>query len=143
MLLQNFRIKATLKYLVILILVLIVTIFQDLFPVQSDFSDFNSTPLFLNTFWILVLPIAMTLDGASRRSPLNSVHSLLLRRIIYTLLASIIHVVLFAALVQILSPLIYQSFHFSTALAFAISMNLYKYLLIYSVVSLVLLKKNK
>jgi hypothetical protein len=100
--------------------------------------------VFLNTFWILVLPIAMTLDGATRRSPLNTIHSLLLKRIIYTFLASIIHVVLFAALVQILSPLIIdQSLHFSTALAFAISMNLYKYLLIYSVISLVLLKKNK
>lgn len=145
MLLQNFRIKATLKYLVILILILVVTIFQDLFPAKSDFSDFNSHPVFLNTFWILVLPIAVILDRVSTSGPLlTSIHALLLRRIVFTLLAALIHILLFAVFVQILSlPIVSQSLDFYTALKFAISMNLYKFLLIYSVVGLVLLKKNR
>lgn len=145
MLLQNFRMKATLKYLVILTLVLVVTIFQDLLPTESDFVDFNSNPVFINTFWVLVLPIAMILDSVfDRGTLLSTIQPLLLKRISYIMLASLIHVFLFAFFVQLFSlPIVGQSLHFSTAIAFAISVNLYKYLLIYSIVALVLLKRNK
>lgn len=144
MLLQKLRIKATMKYLVILGMVLLVTIFQDFLPRRSHFSDFNSHPVFLNTFWILVLPIGVVLHKAfSNHGPFSTIHPLLVKRIIYTILASFTHILLFAALVQLLSlPITGQSLGFASAIGFAISMNLYKYLLIYSVIALVLLKKK-
>lgn len=145
MLLQRkLRIKATMKYLVILAFVLVVTILQDFLPGNSYYPGFNAHPVFLNTFWILVLPIGMVFHRAfTHEGIFSTIHPLLLKRIIYSVLASVTHILLFATLVQLLSaPITGQSLQFSSALGFAISMNLYKYLLIYSVAALILIKRK-
>lgn len=57
------RIKATLKYLVVLVLVLLVTIFQDYLHSRTNEYPFYASESFLfNTFWILILPVAFLLE---------------------------------------------------------------------------------
>lgn len=57
------RIKATLKYLVVLVLVLLVTIFQDYLHFRTNEYPFYASESFLfNTFWILILPVAFLLN---------------------------------------------------------------------------------
>ena len=144
MLLQNFRVKASLKYLVLLTLILLIAIFQDLFFPKNDYSDFNANPVLVNTFWIFVLPISIVLariftSGAVQ----NFKHDLLLRRTIFALVGSFVHILLFSVLMQVLSiPMMGQSIQFTAAFGFAIFLNLYNYLLIYSIVGLILLKKK-
>jgi hypothetical protein len=139
------RIKATLKYLVVLVLVLLVTIFQDfLHSRYSEYSFYAAEPFLFNLFWILILPVALILNSTFKKVPaLATIQVLLVKRLLFIFLASIVHVFLSAALVHLVSGLFYsQTYAFFGNLKFTVSQELYKYLLIYSVIALVLLRKR-
>lgn len=140
------RIKATLKYLVVLVLVLLVTIFQDyLHSRYNDYSFYASESFLFNTFWILILPIALLLNLIFNKILVFAeIQVLLLKRLLFVFLASILHIMLFAGLVHLVSALFYEhTFTFFRNLKYTLSEDLYKYLLIYSVVALVLIRKKK
>lgn len=138
------RIKATLKYLVILVMVLLVTIFQDILVKENQqFSHYYSEPLLRNLFWVLVFPVAI-LSGITFKkfSLLTKISLLLLKRLLFVFLTSSLHLFLFAGLMHLVSSVFYEeTYSFINNLRFALSEDLYKYLLIYSVISLVLIKK--
>ena len=140
------RIKATLKYLVVLILVLLVTIFQDyLHSRYNDYSFYASESFLFNTFWILILPIAVFLNMTFNKVPvLAGIRVLVVKRLLFVVVASIFHIILFAGFVHLLSAIFYEhTFTFFRNLSYTLAQDLYKYLLIYSVVSLVLMRKKK
>lgn len=140
------RIKATLKYLVVLVLVLLVTIFQDyLHSRHNDYSFYASESFLFNTFWILILPVSLILNLAFKKvSAFNEIRILLLKRLLFVSLASIFHILFFSALVHVVSAVFYEhTFTFYRNLIYTISEDLYKYLLIYSVLALVLIRNKK
>ncbi len=140
------RIKATLKYLVVLVLILLVTIFQDyLHSRYNDYSFYASESFLFNTFWILILPVALILNRVfSKVLAFAKIPVLLVKRLLFVLLASIFHMLLFAGLVHLVSALFYEhTFTFLRNLRYTVSEDLYKYLLIYSVIALVLIRKKK
>lgn len=140
------RIKATLKYLVVLILVLLVTIFQDFLGSENEqFSQYYSEPLLRNLFWFLVFPVALLSGSTFKKvSLLAKISVLLIKRLLFVFLASIFHILFFAGLIHLASSVFYeQTYSFTNNLRFAISEDLYKYLLIYSVISLILIKNGK
>ncbi|WP_296698480.1 LytTR family DNA-binding domain-containing protein [Algoriphagus sp.] len=139
------RIKATLKYIVVLVLVLLVTIFQDyLHSRYNDYSFYASESFLFNLFWILILPVALLFNLVFKRiSTLETIQGLLVKRLLFVFLASIFHILLFAGLVHLISALFYDhTFNFLRNLRFTLSEDLYKYLLIYSVIALVLIRKK-
>lgn len=143
---KNPRIKATLKYLVVLVLVLLVTVFQDLLGSENPrFEKYYSEPLLRNMFWVLVLPIAFLSGGIFRKvSLLAKIPVLLIKRLLFVVLASAVHLLFFASLMHLASIVFYmERYSFSNNLRFAISEDLYKYFLIYSVIALVLVRKIK
>ncbi|MEB2773944.1 LytTR family DNA-binding domain-containing protein [Algoriphagus sp. D3-2-R+10] len=143
---KKLRIKATLKYLAVLVLILLVTIFQDYLHSQyNDYSFYASESFLFNMFWILILPVSIILNGFFNKvSALAGIRVLLAKRLLFVIFASIFHILIFAGLVHIISALFYgHTFTFFRNLNYTISADLYKYLLIYSVISLVLLRKNK
>ena len=140
------RIKATLQYLVVLVLVLLVTIFQDfLHSRYNDYSFYASESFLFNTFWVLILPIAVFLNMTFNKvSVLAGIRVLLVKRLLFVVVASIVHSILFAGLVHLLSAIFFEhTFTFFRNLTYTLAQDLYKYLLIYSVVSLVLMRKKK
>lgn len=143
---KKLRINATLKYLVVLVLVLLVTIFQDLVGSENErFSQYYSEPFLRNLFWVLVFPVALLLGNIFKNfSTLAKIPVLLVKRLLFVFLASTLHLLLLAGLIHLASLVFYeQTYSFTNNLRFAFSKDLYKYLLIYSVVSLVLIKKEK
>ncbi len=140
------RIKGTLKYLVVLVLVLLVTIFQDyLHSRYNDYSFYASESFLFNTFWILILPVSLILNLAFKKiSSFVGIRVLLVKRLLFVFLASIFHILLFSGLVHLVSELFYEyTFTFFRNLKYTLSEDLYKYLLIYSVIALVLIRKKK
>ncbi|SFA76768.1 LytR/AlgR family response regulator transcription factor [Algoriphagus aquimarinus] len=140
------RIKATLKYLVVLVLVLLVTIFQDYLHSRSNEYPFYASESFLfNTFWILILPVAFLLNWFFQKGSINEkLPNLFVQRILFVLVATVIHMLLFAGLVHLISASFYEdTFRFARNLRFTVLEDLYKYLLIYSVIALVLMRKKK
>ena len=140
------RIKATLKYLVVLVLVLLVTIFQDFLNSRTnEYPFFASESFLINSFWVLILPVSFLMNWLFQKVSIHDkLPNLFLKRFIFVLVATLIHMLLFAGLLHLISASFYEhTFRFMQNLQFAISENLYKYLLIYSVISLVLIKKKK
>lgn len=134
------------KYLVVLVLVLLVTIFQDYLSSRyNDYSFYASESFLFNLFWILILPVALILNSVfSKISTLLNIPVLLVKRFLFVLLASLVHILLFAGLVHLISALFYEhTFTFFRNLRFTVSEDLYKYLLIYSVIALVLIRKKR
>ena len=135
---KNPRIKA--------ILVLLVTIFQDLVGSENQYySQYYSEPLLRNLFWVLVFPVALLSSSTFKKfSFLAKISVLLVKRLLFVFLASTFHLLLFAGLMHLVTSVFYeQTYSFANNLQFALSEDLYKYLLIYSVISLVLVKKEK
>ena len=140
------RIKATLKYLVVLVLVLLLVVLQDLLrPKDQDFSSFYSEPFLRNAFWILIFPITILLNLIFRKaSTITRIRVLLVKRLLFAVIASVLHIFIFAMLLNLVSAYFYEhTFAFKRNLGFAISRDLYKYLLIYSVLALVLVRKPR
>lgn len=142
---KNPRIKATLKYLIVLVLVLLVSIFQDLWSSSGeDFSDYYQDSVLPKIFWVLIFPVGFFLSSIFRRvSLLGKIRNLLVRRMLFVVIASLLHILLFAVLLNLVSVYFYEhTFTFNRNLEFAISHDLYKYLLIYSVIALLLVRKK-
>ncbi|MBN3581592.1 LytTR family transcriptional regulator [Algoriphagus aestuarii] len=140
------RIKATIKYLFVLILVLLVTIFQDYLHSQyNDYSFYASESFLFNTFWILILPVVFLLNWQFQQaSIIKKLDNPFIKRLFFVFLATLIHILLFAGLVHLISALFFEhTFNFTRNLNYTIYEDLYKYLLIYSVISLVLIRKSK
>ncbi|PZX57914.1 LytTR family DNA-binding domain-containing protein [Algoriphagus chordae] len=140
------RIKATLKYLVVLILVLLVTILQDYLHSRTNEYPFYASESFLfNTFWILILPVAFLLNWLFQKVSISEkLPNLFVQRFVFVLVATVAHMLLFAGLVHLISASFYEhTFGFIRNLRYTISEDLYKYLLIYSVIALLLIKKKK
>lgn len=143
---KKLRIKATLKYVVILVLVLLVTIFQDyLHSRYNKYSFYASESFLFNIFWILILPVALIFNVVfTKISALAKIRELLVKRLLFVLAASIFHILVFAVSVHLISAIFYtHTFTFEDNLGYTVSHDFYKYLLIYSIVSLVLIKKRK
>jgi len=103
------------------------------------------TPFFSIFFWILILPVALILNSVfSKVSAFANIPVLLMKRFLFVLLASLVHMLLFAGLMHLISALFYEhTFTFLRNLRFSVSEDLYKYLLIYSVIALVLIRKKR
>ena len=139
------KIKATMKYLVVLIVVLLVATFQDyLHSRYNDYSFYASESLLFNMFWVLILPVALILTGLfTQVSALDKIRVLTVKRILFVALAAILHILLFAILIHVISALFYEhTFTFERNLRYTVSEDLYKYLLIYSVIALILIRNK-
>lgn len=143
---KKLRIKATLKYLLVLILILLVTVFQDFMHSQDfDHSVYETEKRLINSFWILIFPVALVWNLLFKKiGLLANVPVLLLKRLLFILLATVSHILVFAGLAAFFSEHFYgQNLPFSMNLRFTVSEDLYKYFLIYSIIALLLVRKHK
>lgn len=136
----NAAIKPALKFSVALVLIVLATIFQDYLQARyQSYSFFFSESLLFNLYWILILPVALLVRMAFRRSKiLSTIGSKWASRLLFVLMATVVHLFFFAFLVFSVSGLFYDhTFGFWENVFYSVSNDLYKYLLIYSGVSLI------
>lgn len=134
------RIKTTLKFLAALLVILLATIFQDYLQARyQSYSFYLSDSLLFNLYWLLILPVSYLLRFAFRKSKiLLRIHSKWATRSLFVLMATVLHLFLFAFLVFLVSSLFYNhTFGFWRNLVYSVSHDLYKYLLIYTAISLI------
>lgn len=134
------RIKLTLKFLGVLLLILLVTIFQDYLQARyKSYSFYFSESLLFNLYWALIIPVTFLLRFAFRRSKiLLEIRSKWASRSLFVLMATVLHLLLFAFIVFSVSSLFYNhTFGFWRNLVYSVSNDLYKYLLIYTAISLI------
>lgn len=134
------RIKTTLKFLAALIVILLTTIFQDFLQSRyHSYSFYFSESLLFNLYWALIIPVTFLLRFAFRRiKTLLEIRSKLASRSLFVLMATILHLLLFSFLVFLVSSLFYNhTFGFWRNLVYSVSNDLYKYLLIYTAISLI------
>lgn len=140
------RIKTTLKFLGVLVLILLTTIFQDFLQAKyQSYSFYFSESLLFNLYWVLILPVTFLLRFAFRSSKvLLNIGSKWASRSLFVLMATILHLFLFAFLVFSVSSLFYNhTFGFWRNLVYSVSNDLYKYLLIYTALSLIPNQKSQ
>lgn len=140
------RIKAAMKYLVVLIVVLLVAIFQDRLHSKSNEYAFYESEWFLsNSYVILILPVAwISWIAFSNIRILGRVQPIFFKRILFVILATTLQIQLFAGLVQVVSAMVYaQDLDFICSLRYILAEHLYQFLLIYSVIALVLIRREK
>ncbi len=140
------KIKATMKYLVVLVVVLLVAIVQDLLQSTSnDYSLYESDSFLYDSFFLWILPIAWVLHLAFSRIPgLYQIRSLFVKRILFVILATGLEILLFTGMIQVVTVWFHgQEFNFLNNLGYVISVDLYKYLLIYSLIALILIRREK
>ncbi len=134
------RIKTTLNFLGALLLILLATIFQDYLQARyQSYSFYFSESLLFNLYWALIIPVTFLLRFAFRRSNmLSEIRSKWASRSLFVLAATVLHLYLFAFLVFSVSGLFYDhTFGFWENLVYSVSNDLYKYLLIYTAISLI------
>lgn len=134
------RIKTTLKFLAILLVILFATILQDYLQARyQSYSFYFSESLLFNLYWALIIPVTFLLRYGFRKSKiLFRISSKWANRSLFVLVATILHLFLFALLVFSVSGLFYDhTFGFWENLVYSVSNDLYKYLLIYSAISLI------
>lgn len=138
------RIKTTLKFLAALFVILIATIFQDYLQARyKSHSFYFSESLLFNLFWVLILPVTFLLRYTFRKARIIlRINSKWAVRSLFVLVATILHLLLFSLLVFSISGLFYDhTFGFWRNLVYSVSNDFYKYLLIYTAVSLIPLEK--
>lgn len=138
------RIKTTLKFLAALFVILIATIFQDYLQARyKSYSFYFSESLLFNLFWVLILPVTFLLRYTFRKARIIlRINSKWAVRSLFVLVATILHLLLFSLLVFSISGLFYDhTFGFWRNLVYSVSNDFYKYLLIYTAVSLIPLEK--
>ncbi|WPR74931.1 hypothetical protein [Algoriphagus sp. NG3] len=143
---KKLRIKATLKYVVVLLLILMVTIVQDFFHSRDfDHSIYLAEKRLINSLWILILPVTIFWNVLFRKMPfLANIRVLLVKRLLFIFFATIFHLFLFAGLADFISKAFLElHLPFLINLRFAVSEELYKYFLIYSIIALLLVKNHK
>lgn len=134
------KIKTTLKFLGVLVLILLTTIFQDYLQSRyKSYSFYFSESLLFNLYWLLILPVTFLLRFAFRRSKVFlDIRSKWTSRFLFVLMATVLHLLLFAFMVFSVSSLFYNhTFGFWRNLVYSVSNDLYKYLLIYTAISLI------
>lgn len=140
------RIKAAMKYLVLLIVVLLVAIFQGrLHSNSTEYAFYESDPLLSNSYVILILPVAWISWIALSNIPvLSRIQPIFFKRILFVILATTLQILLFAGLVQVVSAMVYgQELDLVWNLRYILAEDLYQFLLIYSVIALVLIRREK
>lgn len=139
------RIKATLSYLGVLLVILLVTILQDfLHSKYNSYSFYLSESLLFNLFWVLVIPIGFGLRYTfGKLTVIRTIKSRFLQKVIFVFAGSLIHILAYSALIFGVSALFYShTFGFLENLKYSISQDLYKYLFIYAAISLLVLRKK-
>ncbi|OOG70666.1 LytTR family DNA-binding domain-containing protein [Algoriphagus sp. A40] len=135
------KLKKARNLILLLVALLGITILQDY--LQSSYQDYAfyfSESLLFNLFWPLIIPVTLILREAFKHSKTPSKWA---KRALFVLLATIFHLLLFAFLVHLLSGLFYeQTFRFLGNLSYSLSQDLYKYLLIYTAISLIPFQKS-
>jgi two-component system LytT family response regulator len=134
------KLKRTKGLLFLLVAVLAVTIFQDYLQSRyQSYSFYFSEALLFNLFWALIIPISFLLRFAFRRSQiLLKIRYRWRSRTLFVLMATVLHLILFAFLVFLVSSLFFNhTFGFWRNLVYSVSNDLYKYLLIYTAISLI------
>ncbi len=130
------KLKKARNLILLLVALLGITILQDY--LQSSYQDYAfylSESLLFNLFWPLIIPVTLILRAAFKRS---KIYSKWAKRALFVLAASTLHLLIFAFLVFAVSGLFYDhTFGFFDNLAYSISNDLYKYLLIYTAISLI------
>jgi two-component system, LytTR family, response regulator len=140
------RLKRTKGFLFFLVIILGITIFQDYLQSRyQSYSFYFSESLLFNLFWVLVIPVTFLLRFAFRKSKLLlGMHSKWASRSLFVLMATILHLLLFAFLVYSVSSLFYNhTFGFWRNLVYSVSNDLYKYLVIYTAISLIPTQTSK
>jgi two-component system LytT family response regulator len=137
--------KKTQALIIFLLAVLGITIFQDYLQANyQSYAFYLSESLLFNIFWILFLPVSLLVRLAfTRFKALRTIRPKWAIRPAFVLIATICHLLLFALLVFAISGLFYEhTFSFAGNLNYSISNDLYKYLLIYTAISLIPLPKK-
>lgn len=134
------RIKTTLKFLAALIVILLTTIFQDFLQSRyHSYSFYFSESLLFNLYWALIIPVTFLLRFVFRSSQIIlKIRSKWAIRSFFVFLATTLHLLIFAFLVFSVSGLFYDhTFGFWENVVYSLSNDLYKYLLIYTAISLI------
>ncbi len=130
------KLKKARNLILLLVALLGITILQDY--LQSSYQDYSfyfSESLLFNLFWPLIIPVTLILRAAFKRTKTLSKWT---KRALFVLSASGLHLLIFAFLVFAVSGLFYgHTFGFFDNVAYSISNDLYKYLLIYTAISLI------
>ncbi|WP_026967363.1 LytR/AlgR family response regulator transcription factor [Algoriphagus terrigena] len=128
--------KKVRNLILLLVALLGITILQDY--LQSGYQDhafYFSESLLFNLFWPLIIPVTLILSSTFKHVKTLSKWT---KRALFVLLATIFHLLLFAFLVFAVSGLFYDhTFGFFGNLVYSLSHDLYKYLLIYTAISLI------
>lgn len=140
------KVKKAQSFILLLVIVLGITIFQDYLQARyQSYSFYFSESLLFNLFWASIIPVTFLLRFAFRRSKiLLEIRSRWASRAVFVLFATTIHLFLFALLVFAVSSLLYNhTFGFWRNLVYSVSNDLYKYLLIYTAISLIPHQKSQ
>lgn len=132
--------KKVKAFLLLLLIILGITIFQDFLQARyQSYSFYFSESLLFNLYWVLILPVTFLLRFAYRRSKiLLNIRLKWASRSLFVLVATILHLLFFALLVFLISAGFYDhTFGFWRNLVYSVSNDLYKYLLIYTAISLI------
>jgi DNA-binding LytR/AlgR family response regulator len=143
---RNPNFKKTMKFLVLLVIVLAVAVLQDFLSSRyHEYPFYASESLLFNLFWILIFPIAAGFRWIFLSlSFFQRLKSTLLRNILFVVMATATQLILFSALVHLVSWLFYEhTFSFWRNLNYTVSQDLYKYLLIYGAATLLIFRKSK
>ena len=139
------KIKKAKAFIFLLVIVLGITIFQDFLQAKyQSYSFYFSESLLFNLFWVLIIPVTFLLRLAFKKSKtLLKIQSKWTVRALFVLLATVLHLLLFAFLVYAISGLFYEhTFGFLDNLVYSLANDLYKYLLIYTAISLIPMQKS-
>lgn len=129
----------------ILLAVLAITILQDWLKSSLQSQSFYLSESFLfSLYWVLIPPIAFGLKYAFDKLGLpKSSQGVWARRIYFVLAAMVLQILLFPLLVWLISALFYgHTFAYSQTLFYSISEDLYKFLLVYAVISLLVFPRK-
>lgn len=136
------RTKAAMKYLAVLFVILLVAGFQDrIYPELVDFPVLERESAFFSATFIQVFPIAWVCALAfSKLSTLKGINPLFVKRLAFLLVSTCLQLLVASV---ILYFVIDGEISFGQTLAYLASQLLYQYLLVYSVVAWVLVRREK
>lgn len=136
------RTKAAMKYLAVLLVILLVAGFQDrIVSYSEDFAVLKPPSLLLNASFILTLPVAWACHVAFQRlAVLREIRLLFWKRVAFMLVSTGVQLLLFSVILFLLSD---EVTNFAQVLRYLTSALLYQYLLAYSVVAWVLVRREK
>lgn len=140
------KIKKARAFIIFLLVLLAITIFQDYLQANyQSYSFYLSESLLFNILWALFLPVTLLARLVFKKTKkLRAVRPKWAARPVFVLTATICHLLLFAFLVFAISGLFYDNtFGFADNLGYSLSHDLYKYLLVYTAISLIPLPKSR